>query len=147
MIKKIITFLSSVPLILTGGVFLVLSFIFNKMSFKIPFDVAWITIFICGLPLLYSAVRKIIYNKGISKISSALLISFAMIAAIIIGDLFAAGEVAFIMALGEILEDLTTSRANLNDTTIALTRKMYNALTDNAKKMVKNYNTLVSLEK
>ena len=43
--------------------------------------------------------------------------------------------------------NLTTSRANLNDTTIALTRKMYNALTDNAKKMVKNYNTLVSLEK
>ena len=111
MIKKFITFLSSVPLILTGGVFLVLSFILNKMSFKIPFDVAWITLFICGLPLLYSAVRKIIYNKGISKISSALLISFAMIAAIIIGDLFAAGEVAFIMALGEILEDLTTSRA------------------------------------
>ena len=111
MIKKIIAFLSSVPLILTGGVFLVLSFIFNKTSFKIPFDVAWITIFICGLPLLYSAVRKIIYNKGISKISSALLISFAMIAAIIIGDLFAAGEVAFIMALGEILENLTTSRA------------------------------------
>lgn len=43
--------------------------------------------------------------------------------------------------------NLTTSRANLNNTTIALTRKMYNALTDNAKKMVKNYNTLVSLEK
>ena len=43
--------------------------------------------------------------------------------------------------------NLTTSRANLNNTTIASTRKMYNALTDNAKKMVKNYNTLVSLEK
>ena len=34
-----------------------------------------------------------------------------MIAAIIIGDLFAAGEVAFIMAIGEILEDMTTDRA------------------------------------
>lgn len=43
--------------------------------------------------------------------------------------------------------NLTTSRANLNETTIGLTRKMYNALTDKAKKMVKNYNTLVSLEK
>ena len=43
--------------------------------------------------------------------------------------------------------NLTTSRANLNNKTIALTRKMYNELTDNAKKMVKNYNTLVSLEK
>lgn len=43
--------------------------------------------------------------------------------------------------------NLTTSRANLNKTTIGLTRKMYNALTDNAKKMVKNYNTLLNLEK
>ena len=34
-----------------------------------------------------------------------------MISAILIGDLFAAAEVAFIMALGEILEHLTTHRA------------------------------------
>lgn len=34
-----------------------------------------------------------------------------MIAAISIGDLFAAGEVAFIMALGAILEDMITNRA------------------------------------
>ena len=49
--------------------------------------------------------------KGISKISSALLISIAMFAAIAIGDLFAAGEVAFIMAIGALLEDATTNRA------------------------------------
>ena len=46
-----------------------------------------------------------------SKTSSALLISIAMIAAIAIGDLFAAGEVAFIMEIGAILEDMTTDRA------------------------------------
>ncbi|MDE6640816.1 MAG: cation-translocating P-type ATPase, partial [Acetatifactor sp.] len=57
------------------------------------------------------AVWRVIYNKGISKISSALLISVAMIAAIAIGDLFAAGEVAFIMEIGAILEDMTTNRA------------------------------------
>ena len=34
-----------------------------------------------------------------------------MIAAIAIGDLFASGEVAFIMAIGAILEDMTTNRA------------------------------------
>lgn len=42
--------------------------------------------------------------------------------------------------------NLTTSRANLSKTTISLTRKMYNSLSDNAKRMVKNYNTLVNLE-
>ena len=51
------------------------------------------------------------HNQGIARISSALLISIAMIAAIAIGDLFAAGEVAFIMALGAILEEKTTQRA------------------------------------
>jgi len=40
-----------------------------------------------------------------------LLISIAMIASIVIGELFAAGEVAFIMAIGGILEDKTAQRA------------------------------------
>ena len=66
---------------------------------------------ISGLPLLYLALWRIIHNRGISKISSALLLSIAMIAAIAIGDLFAAGEVAFIMAIGAILEDATANRA------------------------------------
>lgn len=111
MLKKLIDLLNGVPLTLIGGVFLVLSFILPRVGIILPVDVAWITVIISGLPLLYSAVRKLILNKGISKISSALLITVAMIAAIIIGDLFAAGEVAFIMALGGILEDLTTDRA------------------------------------
>ena len=62
-------------------------------------------------PLVYLSIRRIVYNKGISKISSALLISMAMFAAIAIGDIFAAGEVAFIMALGALLEESTTERA------------------------------------
>lgn len=111
MLKKWIEILEGVPATIIGGVFLALSFGLPKFGINLPVDPAWIPVLICGLPLLYSAVRKLIVNKGISKISSALLISMAMIAAIIIGDLFAAGEVAFIMAIGEILEDLTTDRA------------------------------------
>ena len=72
---------------------------------------AWVTVIISGIPLLYLAIWRIIHNPGISKISSALLICIAMFAAIAIGDLFAAGEVAFIMAIGAILEDMTTNRA------------------------------------
>ena len=94
-----------------SGVFLILSFVLSKLGIALPIDLAWVSVIVSGIPLLYSAVRKLIKNRGISKISSALLISVAMIAAIAIGDLFAAGEVAFIMALGEILEDMTTDRA------------------------------------
>lgn len=111
MIKRINDFLAGLPMTAAGGVFLVLSFILSKMSIDFPVNPAWITVIICGLPLLYLAVWRVIHNKGISKISSALLICIAMLAAISIGDLFAAGEVVFIMELGAILEDMTTNRA------------------------------------
>ncbi len=111
MLKKMDEFLSSVPATLVGGVFLVLSFVLPRVGVNLPVDPAWITVIISGLPLLYLAIWRIIHNPGISKISSALLISVAMFAAIAIGDLFAAAEVAFIMAIGEILEDMTTERA------------------------------------
>ena len=78
---------------------------------SLPVDPAWLSVIICGIPLIYLALWRIRHNKGIARISSVLLISAAMIAAIAIGDLFAAGEVAFIMALGSILEEKTTQRA------------------------------------
>lgn len=96
---------------IAGGFFLVMSFAVSRTRIALPFDPAWISVVICGVPLLYLAIWRIIHNKGIRKISSALLISVAMIAAIIIGDLFAAGEVAFIMEIGAILEDMTANRA------------------------------------
>ena len=82
-----------------------------RMGYPRMETLAWVCVVICGIPLLYLAIWRIIYNRGISKISSALLISMAMIAAILIGDLFAAGEVAFIMEIGALLEDMTTDRA------------------------------------
>lgn len=94
-----------------GGVLLVFSFALPRTGVNLPVDPAWGTVVISGIPLLYLAVWRIIYNPGISKISSALLITIAMFAAIAIGDLFAAGEVAFIMAIGALLEDATTNRA------------------------------------
>lgn len=111
MLKKINDFLSGMPMTLVGGVFLILSFVLPRIGVRLPVDPAWITVIISGIPLLYLAVWRIIYNPGISKISSALLITIAMFAAIAIGDLFAAGEVVFIMAIGALLEDMTTNRA------------------------------------
>ena len=109
--KKIIHVLESIPATIICGIFLIASFVFPKVGMEILGNLAWVTILISGSPLVYSAVKKLIRNKGISKISSALLISVAMIAAVLIDDLFAAAEVAFIMAIGEILEELTTGRA------------------------------------
>ena len=120
MLKKLNDFLAGLPMTIVAGVFLLLDLVPHLMeefggeavqlSF-LPFDPAWVTIIISGIPLLYLAIWRVIYNPGISKISSALLICIAMFEAIGIGDLFAAGEVAFIMAIGAILEDMTTERA------------------------------------
>ena len=111
MIQKINDVLAGWSMTIVGGVFLLASFLLPRVGFPAGERLAWITVVICGLPLLYLAIWRIIYNRGISKISSALLISMAMIAALLIGDLFAAGEVAFIMEIGALLEDMTTERA------------------------------------
>ena len=120
MLKKCSDFLAGLPMTIVAGIFLLLDFIphlmeeFGGTSVQLsllPFDPAWVTIVISGTPLLYLAVWRVIHNPGISKISSALLICIAMFAAVAIGDLFAAGEVAFIMAIGALLEEATTNRA------------------------------------
>ena len=111
MLKKLNDLLAGIPMTLVGMVFLIMSFVFPRVGVTLPVDPAWITVFISGIPLLYLAIWRVIHNRGINKISSALLIVIAMFAAIVIGDLFAAGEVAFIMAIGAILEEKTAERA------------------------------------
>ncbi len=105
--------LGSLPALIISGIFLVTSLVLSLIGIEIPFylDPALITALISGLPMIVYGITNIFTGKGISKISSALLISIAMIASIVIGDSFAAGEIAFIMALGEMLEEKTTARA------------------------------------
>ena len=120
MLKRLNDFLSGLPMTIVSGVFLLLDLVPHIMEESgireahpaiLPFDPAWVTVIISGIPLLYLAIWRVIHNSSISKISSALLICIAMFAAIAIGDLFAAGEVVFIMAIGALLEDATTKRA------------------------------------
>ncbi len=69
---------------------------------------AFITVFVCGLPIMREALEALFVGR---RIISPLLISCAMVACLSIGQIFAAGEVAFIMALGEMLEAHTLRRA------------------------------------
>ena len=111
MLKKINDVLSGIPMTALGGICLIVSFVLQGAGMELLVDPAWITVIICGIPLVYLALWRVIYLPGIRKINSALLISIAMAAAIAIGDLFAAGEVVFIMQVGSILEEGTTNRA------------------------------------
>ncbi len=74
----------------------------------LPFDPAWVAIILCGVPIILEAVIGLVTAFDIK---ADVLVSMALIASVIIREDFAAGEVAFIMQLGALLEDLTVARA------------------------------------
>lgn len=94
-----------ITLLVLGGISLLIS-IFDLIP--LPFDAAWIAIIFCGIPIILEAVIGLITEFDIK---ADVLVSIALIAAIIIHEDFAAGEVAFIMQLGGLLEDLTVAKA------------------------------------
>ena len=93
-----------------SGIFLLIAIIFMIFGVETPIylNPAWGTVIISGIPMLLLAMTRLIREKWIS---SALLIAIAMVASLLIGEVFAAGEVAWIMALGALLEDWTVERA------------------------------------
>ncbi len=99
-IKKDVTFL------VISGIALLLSIF--KVIPKMPFDIAWVAIILCGVPIILEAVIGLVTAFDIK---ADVLVSLALIASICIHEDFAAGEVAFIMQLGALLEDLTVARA------------------------------------
>ena len=74
----------------------------------LPFDPAWAAIVLCGVPIILEAFVGLVTAFDIK---ADVLVSLALIASVAIGEDFAAGEVAFIMQLGALLEDLTVARA------------------------------------
>ena len=110
MIDEITDFLFGVKMTIISGIFLLMAVIFMIFGIDIPIylNPAWGTVIISGIPMLLLAMTRLIREKWIS---SALLIAIAMIASLLIGEVFAAGEVAWIMALGALLEDWTVERA------------------------------------
>ena len=69
---------------------------------------AWIAIILCGIPIILEAVIGLVTAFDIK---ADVLVSLALIASVAIGEDFAAGEVAFIMQLGGLLEELTVAKA------------------------------------
>ena len=88
-----------------SGIALLIS-IFDLLP--LPFDAAWIAIIFCGVPIVLEAVIGLVTAFDIK---ADVLVSIALIASVLIGEDFAAGEVAFIMQLGGLLEELTVARA------------------------------------
>ncbi len=75
---------------------------------KLPVNLAWVAIILCGFPIIMEAIIGLTTEFDIK---ADVLVSLALIAAICIGEVFAAGEIAFIMQFGALLEDLTVEKA------------------------------------
>ena len=73
-----------------------------------PFDLTWFAVILCGLPIILEAIIGLVTAFDIK---ADVLVSLALIASLCIGETFAAGEVAFIMQLGALLEELTVAKA------------------------------------
>ena len=74
----------------------------------LPFDAAWVAIILCGVPIMMEAFIGLVTEFDIK---ADVLVSIALLASVVIGEDFAAGEVAFIMQIGGLLEELTVAKA------------------------------------
>lgn len=74
----------------------------------LPFDLAWLAVILCGVPIVLGALKGLVTEFDIK---ADVLVSIALIASLTIGEDFAAGEIAFIMQLGSLLEEATVARA------------------------------------
>ena len=92
--------------------FLAISLISLAIGFSapdiLPVNAAWVAILLCGIPIIKGASVGLVTEFDVK---ADVLVSIALVASVIIGEIFAAGEVAFIMAIGAYLEELTVKKA------------------------------------
>lgn len=118
-------------LLIISGIALLIS-IFDLIP--IPFDIAWVAIILCGIPIILEALIGLITAFDIK---ADVLVSLALIASVCIGEDFAAGEVAFIMQLGALLEDLTVAKARAGiEKLVHLTPQTARIITDKKEKII-----------
>ena len=118
-------------LLVISGIAVLLSLLeFNPL----PFDTAWIAIILSGVPIVLEAVIGLVTAFDIK---ADVLVSIALIASVCIGEDFAAGEVAFIMQLGGLLEELTVKKARDGiELLVRLTPETARVVTERSEKII-----------
>lgn len=114
-----------------GGISLALSLAGWRL---LPFDPAWIAIIMCGVPIILEAASGLIARFDIK---ADVLVSMALIASVLTGEDFAAGEVAFIMQLGALLEQMTVAKARAGiERLVKMTPRTARVVSGGAEKIV-----------
>lgn len=119
-----------IALLVISGAALIVSL----TGLELPFNAAWVAIILCGVPIILEAVIGLVTAFDIK---ADVLVSLALIASVCIGEDFAAGEVAFIMQLGGLLEELTVARARAGiEKLVHLTPRTARVMTDSGEKTI-----------
>ena len=120
-----------VVFLILSGLALVVSLIDPTLF---PIHPAWAAILLCGVPILLEAVIGLVTAFDIK---ADVLVSIALMASVAIGEIFAAGEVAFIMQLGGLLEELTVARARAGiERLVRLTPRTARRLTEAGEEII-----------
>ncbi len=120
-----------IALLVISGIALVLSLL--KLDF-LPFDLSWVAILLCGIPIMCEAIIGLVTEFDIK---ADVLVAMALIASVCIKEDFAAGEIAFIMQLGGLLEDLTVAKAQAGiERLVKLTPQQARIITPDGEKIV-----------
>jgi heavy metal translocating P-type ATPase len=90
---------------IVSGAGLLVSWLYGEIG---GLDPSWLAVFLCGVPIAWTALKELFLER---TINSDVLVTIAIVAAVSIGEIFAAGEVALIMMLGMWLENRTVARA------------------------------------
>ncbi|WP_419727612.1 heavy metal translocating P-type ATPase [Terrisporobacter petrolearius] len=114
-----------------SGIALIFSFSHIKLF---NLDLAWISIIFCGIPIIKEAIEGLFTEFDIK---ADVLVSMALIASVIIGEVFAAGEVAFIMQIGAFLEEFTVKKSREGiEKLVNLTPTLARVIANNAEKSI-----------
>lgn len=123
----------TVTFIIISSICLFMSLI-QSVDELLHFNLSWIAIILCGLPVIKEAATCL-YEEF--DIKADVLVSLALIASVIIGEIFAAGEISVIMTIGALLEDLTVQKAQSGiENLVKLTPKQARIIRDNKEIMI-----------
>ena len=123
----------TVTFIIISSICLFMSLI-QSVDELLHFNLSWVAIILCGLPIIKEAATCL-YEEF--DIKADVLVSLALIASVIIGEIFAAGEISVIMTIGALLEDLTVQKAKSGiENLVKLTPKQARIIIDNKEIMI-----------
>lgn len=144
--EKILEFKNDIIRIAIAAILVIISHLgitipLDFIGINYTFDLAWIALILCGIPIIYGSIIGLVYEHDIK---ADILVSIAIIASVFIGEVFAAAEIAVIMEIGGLLEEITVSTTQLRiEKLVELQPSQARLVKDKTETMVDSLNLVI----